>query len=71
MEKLNVFESFDGGKLLLLDKEIKYSDIVWSKHPVFEGVKLKHLVTASETNGQFSYHLVEIAPNKKIGLHIH
>ena len=43
----------------------------WSKHPVFEGVELKHIITSKKTNGQFSFHLVRIAPNKKIGNHIH
>jgi len=37
----------------------------------FEGVALKHFITAKDTNGEFSYHLVRIAPGKKIGLHIH
>ncbi|MBQ2582208.1 MAG: cupin, partial [Ruminococcus sp.] len=40
-------------------------------HPTFEGVELKHLLTAADTNGQFSYHLVRIAPNKSIGEHVH
>lgn len=31
----------------------------------------KHIVTAKETDGQFSYHLVRIAPGKAIGNHIH
>lgn len=56
---------------VLPEKKIDFSIWQWNAHPVFEGVKLKHIVTASETNVQFSYHLVEIAPNKKIGLHIH
>lgn len=29
------------------------------------------MITSKQTNGQFSFHLVRIAPNKKIGNHIH
>ncbi len=42
-----------------------------SAHPAFEGVVLKHIVTSEKMDGQFSFHLVRIAPNKKIGSHIH
>ena len=53
------------------DAEISFAAIPWSKHPAFEGVELKHIITSERTDGQFSYHLVRIAPNKKIGNHIH
>ena len=72
MNFINLFENFNtNGKLLLPEKTISFKDIPWSKHPTFEGVELKHLLTSKETNGEFSYHLVKIAPNKKIGNHIH
>ena len=72
MNSINLFENFNtNGKLLLPEKIISFKDIPWSKHPAFEGVELKHLLTSKETNGEFSYHLVKIAPNKKIGSHIH
>ena len=68
----SLFEKFDGsGKLLLPEGCVDFADISWSKHPVFEGVELKHLVKAQNTNGQFSYHLVKIAPDKSIGNHVH
>ena len=38
---------------------------------MFEGVELKHILTAKDTDGAFSYHLVRIAPYKQIGDHIH
>ena len=38
---------------------------------LLKGVELKHIITSERTDGQFSYHLVRIAPNKKIGNHIH
>lgn len=66
-----IFDAFDNGSLRLPSSTITFADIPWSKHPEFDGVELKHIVTAKETAGQFSYHLVRIAPNKKIGNHIH
>lgn len=72
MEYRKLFEKFDeGGKLLLPDSTVTFDSIPWSKHSAFEGVELKHIVTAKQTDGQFSYHLVRIAPNKKIGNHVH
>ncbi|MGM9540161.1 cupin domain-containing protein [Anaerovibrio sp.] len=66
-----VFEAFNNGRLVLPDKASSFGQIGWSKHPTFEGVELKHIVTGAETGGQFSYHLVKIAPGKAIGNHIH
>ena len=37
----------------------------------FEGVELKHIITAKDTDGKFSYHLVRIALGCSIGNHIH
>jgi len=67
----NLFEAFNNGVLILPEKSAEFADIPWSKHPAFEGVELKALVTAKDTGGQFSYHLVRIAPNKSIQNHIH
>ena len=72
MDYKNLFEKFnEGGKLLLPDATVTFDAIPWSKHPAFEGVELKAIITSERTDGQFSYHLVRIAPNKKIGNHIH
>ena len=72
MEFTNLFEKFNTeGKLLLPNTAINFGDIPWSNHPTFDGVALKHILTSQQTNGQFSYHLVKIAPNKKIGSHVH
>ena len=72
MDYKNLFEKFnEGGKLLLPDATVTFDAIPWSKQPTFEGVELKHIITSERTDGQFSYHLVRIAPNKKIGSHIH
>ena len=72
MDYKNLFEKFnEEGKLLLPEATITFDVIPWSKHPTFEGVELKHIITSERTDGEFSYHLVRIAPNKKIGNHIH
>lgn len=66
-----IFNAFDNGSLRLPASTVEFADISWTKHPDFDGVELKHIVTAKETAGQFSYHLVRIAPGKKIENHIH
>lgn len=72
MDCKNLFEKFnEGGKLLLPDATVAFNAIPWSEHPTFEGVELKHIITSEKTDGQFSFHLVRIAPNKKIGNHTH
>ena len=72
MDYKNLFEKFnEGGKLLLPDATVTFDAIPWSKHPASPGVELKHIITSERTDGQFSYHLVRIAPDKKIGNHIH
>ena len=65
------FEKFNSGCLKLPEGEILFSEIGWNKHPTFEGVELKHIITSKQTGGDFSYHLVRIAPNKSIKNHIH
>lgn len=68
---MNLFEKFEMGKLILPSRQVDFKSIDWSPHAKFEGVALKHLITSKYTNGAFSYHLVRIEPNKKIGKHIH
>lgn len=68
---MDTFELFENGKLFLPEKEADFSEIEWSKHPTFIGVELKHIITAKDTDGKFSYHLVRIAPDCSIGNHIH
>jgi quercetin dioxygenase-like cupin family protein len=64
---MTLFEKFASGRLVLPEKQIEFDAVEWSKHAIFEGVELKHI----DTGGAFSYHLVRIAPGKKIGSHIH
>lgn len=68
---MDIFEEFINGTLLLPNEKKEFGTISWSKHPTYEGVELKHLITAKDTNGQFSYHLVRIAPNCSIKDHLH
>ncbi len=67
----HLFEAFNSGSLKLPADTVEFKDIPWSKHPSYEGVELKHIVTAKDTDGGFSYHLVRIAPDKSIKNHIH
>lgn len=72
MNNQDLFERFSTeGQLRLPGAAVSFSDIPWSQHPTFDGVELKHIVTAKETGGQFSYHLVRIAPGRAIGSHTH
>ena len=69
--KSEVFEAFDNGKLEVPGKAVAFRDLPWNKHPVFEGVELKHIVRAGDTDGAYSFHLVRIAPDCSIRDHIH
>ncbi len=69
MQKL--FEQFNCGQLVMPEIQKFFDVLDWCKHPIFDGVELKHIITADDTDGAFSYHLVRIAPNKKIGNHVH
>ncbi len=66
-----LIQIFDQGQLKLPHLTVGFSTLNWVEHPAFKGVQLKHIVTAKESGGMFSYHLVRIAPNDKIGLHLH
>ena len=66
-----IFEAFNQGRFLVPGKTVDFGNIPWSKHPTFEGVELKHILTSAETGGAYSYHLVRIAPGKSILDHIH
>lgn len=46
-------------------------DLPWNPHPKFPGVALRHLITAADTNGQFSIHLVRVDPGCVLDHHVH
>lgn len=66
-----ILNNFDFEKLITRETTKNLVDLPWNAHPNFEGVELKHLITARESEGTFSYHLVRISPYKKIGNHNH
>ena len=66
-----LFEKFNNGSLRLPQGQIDFGKLKWNPHPTFEGVELKHIITSKDTGGNFSYHLVRIAPNRSIKNHIH
>lgn len=53
---MDTFELFSNGKLVVPEKETDFGEIAWSKHPSFEGVELKYIITAKDTEGKFSLH---------------
>lgn len=71
MEQKKVFDLFENGTLKLPEGEKAFADIPWTAHAAFEGVELKHIVTSAESGGAFSFHLIRVAPGKKIGEHTH
>lgn len=49
---MNFFDQLDaGGRLRLPAGETAFGDLPWNRHPDFEGVELKHLITGQETGG--------------------
>ncbi len=68
---MDMFEQFAKGNLAVGARTRSIAAIPWSEHREFSGVFLKNVVTAEQTGGLFTCHLVRIAPNGKIGLHAH
>ena len=66
-----LFQHFAHSAVFSATGEQQAADAPWNDHNCFPGVSLKHLITACHTDGQFSCHLVRIAPGKAIGLHTH
>lgn len=64
-----IFDAFEKGTLCF-PETTDFDAVPWSATG-FEGVALKHIVTGAQTGGQFSFHLVRIAPDKCIGRHVH
>lgn len=71
MNDYDLFKTFEEKGMLVYPEKIDFGSLPWNDHPIFEGVALKHLITSKQTSGLFSYHLVKVAPNKKIGMHVH
>ncbi|MBU1230031.1 MAG: cupin domain-containing protein [Proteobacteria bacterium] len=43
----------------------------WNPHPRFAGVALRHLLTAADTGGAMSTHLVRIDAGAELSSHVH
>ena len=67
----DLFQQFENGTLIHGGQKTNVSLCAWNKHKDFAGVSLKNVVTADQTTGLFTCHLVRIEPNCKIGLHTH
>jgi quercetin dioxygenase-like cupin family protein len=66
-----LFAAFEQGELALSGRRVAFMERDWQAHPRFAGVALKHLLTAADTGGAFSYHLVRIESGCAIGEHMH
>lgn len=72
MEFLKLFNQFaENGRLACPGTEQNFAELPWAAHPTFTGVELKKLIGGAQTNGEFSFHLVRIAPGCQIGSHTH
>ena len=67
----NLFQQFENGTLAHGGQTTDVHLCAWNKHKDFAGVSLKTVVTADQTKGLFTCHLVRIEPNCTIGLHAH
>lgn len=68
----NVVEWFDSGKVVFPRADVvDASKLPWYEHPAFKGVFLKDLVSAKDTRGTFSCHIVKISKCCKVGEHSH
>ncbi|MHC1788239.1 cupin domain-containing protein [Solidesulfovibrio sp.] len=47
------------------------ADLAWKDHPVFAGVRRRHLVTAADTDGALSCHIVRLDPGASLASHVH
>ncbi len=64
-------QAFQEGRIFLGSQDENVQDLPWHEHPQFQGVALKHLVTAKDSGGKFSSHLVRVNRGCEIGNHIH
>ncbi len=71
MEQHDIKEAFEQGTLLFPGSEFRAMEKPWYSHPAWNGVFLKDLVTAKETGGAFSYHLVRVSRNCEVADHDH
>jgi quercetin dioxygenase-like cupin family protein len=71
MAKNTLISLFENGNVICTEKIMSMENVPWVKHPVFEGVFMKNLITAAETHGAFSCHLARISPGHSVDEHSH
>ena len=67
----DLFQQFADGTLVSGGQKTDVRLCAWNTHKDFAGVSLKTVVTADQTTGLFTCHLVRIEAHCKIGLHTH
>ena len=66
-----ILKAIQEGRISYVANEAFVKDLPWHEHATFPGVALKHLITAKNTGGKFSSHLVRVNSGCEIGKHIH
>ena len=46
MNHKELYEAYEKGTLSLAGETIHFEDLPWVSHPVFPGVRLKHIITS-------------------------
>ena len=67
----DLFQQFENGALAGAGGQTDLGRLAWNEHKDFAGVFLKNVITAEQSGGLFTCHLVRIEPNRAIGLHTH
>ncbi|MBP2653380.1 MAG: Cupin 2 conserved barrel domain protein [Firmicutes bacterium] len=67
----DILTAIEKGRVYGSSGEKDVNELPWQEHSSFFGVALKHLVTAENTGGAFSSHLVRVKRGCEIGKHIH
>jgi mannose-6-phosphate isomerase-like protein (cupin superfamily) len=66
-----LFDKFDNGVFSIPGLTVDVGALNWYTHPEFGDLEIKDIVTGALTEGKYSFHLLRLAPNGKIGLHSH
>lgn len=71
MDEKRLKEIFEQGAVFFPGSETEANARPWYPHPAMKGVFLKDLVTAKESGGKFSYHLVRVWKDCEVIDHNH
>lgn len=69
--KEDLFQQFAHGAVVHAGQRTPVELVAWNPHKEFAGVSMKNVVTAQQTAGLFTCHLVRIDPGCAIGMHAH